>query len=954
MWAKSQQYAAAYGPGLVLGLFVGRLGSELVAMLGQRPIGLWLAVSVTTTAVLLCILTLRSRPLRHTWPLLLLLVYVFYPYPSWLAAATGATAVLLLFLWQSPKPTGMNSRWGETAVYLLLFATSLTLYLVTLAPDLLPADSGEFQLVAATLGVAHPPGFPLYTILGYLMTRLPLGETAAYRLNLFSALTSAATLLLLLASVRQLTRSYWGGITAVMALASATTFWAQATTSNIRSLTAFFAALALYWLLRFRAATQSGDTPAADRALVWFALALGLGLGHHFSLAFMGLIFVIFIIATDSHLLRTPRRWPRPILVGLAGLLLPMLYLPLRANSGAPGATPDLATLEGFLNHVLGLGFRGDFLYYREPAIFLERLRMMGDALTFQFSPWLLAGAAFGLVLLFWRDRSLAWLLGGAFGLHLLITATYRAPQTVEYMMPAYPLLALCLGYAVAWLMGDGPKAFRALPAAPQLAALLAVGLVGTAVWQTITHYPSYRALSQIAHHRDYAQNLLAHAPADSAILADWHWATPLWYLQIVEGQRPDLTTQFVYPRSADYGADWAAQIAAGLADGRAVIATHFAADAYAALPPPEPLGDAFLFNPQPRHDLPPDYKPLDIILGDSLQLLGYQLAQADTAIGQEAILTLAWQPRADLPSPLSLFAHLVGFDGRIYAQQDVTAQPAPEGISLTQFRLTPRPGAQPGDYALLVGAYGAEPLLAEDGAARSPIATLPVTAMPAPPYTAQPSAWTTTESTPRRLSGHDWDHSLPERPRLYLHWQTADGYVDEVLDSTVGHEWPLVYGAWGVARQLPPLEPDGEQVYLPLGQGIVWIGSGLTGEPLEPGQSLWLRPRYAASAPVLSDLVASVRLIGYEADGYHWDWWDLSDSIPALGAIPTLKWIAGSQVTDRHGLQVSPEATSGQAIGATLRFYDAFTGRALPILDERITDELQLPWVPLGETAVP
>ena len=946
MWLDKRDRVAGYGPSLLLGLFIGRLLNEIAALAWHKPLSPWLVGGVTLLTILTSLFTLRRCSLRYTWPLLLLAGYLFYPYPAWPAAATLTTAVLLLLLWQTqPIRAG---RWGETAVSLLLLTASLGLYLATLAPGLLPADNGEFQLVAATLGVAHPPGVPLYTLLGHLFTRLPFGETAAYRLNLFAALTSAATLLLLFASARQVTKGYVGGITAVIALGSATTFWAQATTANIRSLTALFAALALYWLLRFRAASQSGDTPTADRALGWFALALGLGLSHHFSLAFIGLVFLIFAVAVDPTFLRTPRRWGRPALLGLAGLLLPLLYLPLRANSGAPGATPDLATLPGFLNHALGLGFRGDFLYYREPAILLERLRVMGDVLLFQFSPWLLAGAAFGLLLLFWRDRPLAGLLGGAFGFHLLITATYRAPQTVEYMLPAYPLLALCLGYAAAWLTGDRTRGagWRAL------AQVAAVGLLATAVWQTLAHFPSYAALSQTEYARDYAQNLLEHAPPDSAILADWHWATPLWYLQSVEGRRPDLSIEFVYPRSADYGADWAGQIGAALADGRAVIATHYAADAYAALPPAEPLGDAFLFNPEPRRALPPDYAPLDFTLGDGLRLLGYHLPQTAVAIGQEAILTLAWQPSADLPAPLTLFVHLVGADGRIYAQQDVAVQPAPQGIRLTQFRLTPRPGAQPGDYALLVGAYSAEPLLADDGATRSPITTLPVAAMGHSPYTERPSNWQTLDQT-RRLIGHDWDPSLPNRPRLYLHWQTADGYVSEVVDDAAGREWPLVYGAWGLARTLPPIRPDGAQIYLPLGQGIVWTGPGLAADLLEPGQTLWLRPRYAASAPVLSDLVASVRLIGYEDDGFHWAWWDLSDSIPALGAIPSLKWIGGSQVTDRHAVTVSEEAASGQAIGATLRLYDAFTGRPLPILDERLTDELQLPWVVLGETAV-
>jgi hypothetical protein len=95
------------------------------------------------------------------------------------------------------------------------------------------------------------------------------------------------------------------------------------------------------------------------------------------------------------------------------------------------------------------------------------------------------------------------------------------------------------------------------------------------------------------------------------------------------------------------------------------------------------------------------------------------------------------------------------------------------------------------------------------------------------------------------------------------------------------------------------------------------------------------------------NDLVVSVRLIGLEPDGFHWAWWDLNDSIPALGAIPTLKWIAGSAVRSPHRVTVDTAALPGQTITGALTMYDAFTGRPLPILDERIT--AQYAWVPLG-----
>jgi hypothetical protein len=267
-------------------------------------------------------------------------------------------------------------------------------------------------------------------------------------------------------------------------------------------------------------------------------------------------------------------------------------------------------------------------------------------------------------------------------------------------------------------------------------------------------------------------------------------------------------------------------------------------------------------------------------------------------------------------------------------------------GITLTQFRLTPRLGAAPDDYAIMLGT-------ADDGDNRLVITKLTVTAMSRPPYTQNHVYRLVPDG--RRLVGYDWDNTLNGRPRLYLHWQTEQGYQTEVRDdiSLDGFTLATYFGPWGVTRNNQQLTVNNQQFYVPLGQGIIWTGQLLDQSPVSSLQSLTLRQTFHSSRPVLHDLVISVRLIGYEADGFHWAWWDLDDWVPALGAIPTLKWIGGTAVHAPHTLQVDPAAHPGQTIGATLRLYDAFTNRPLPILDERITNELQLPWIPLGQTTV-
>lgn len=966
-----RHFLSTNGLTLALSLFTSRLLSEALA--------LYTALSVTWLLVLgivvLCFLFWQraTRPFspNKLWPFWLLLLYIIYPYPDWRVALAVTAVILIIFALQYRSHWGwLEGIWMKTAVFATIALIFLALYIRTLAPDLLPADNGEYQLIAATLGVAHPPGFPLYTLLGNLFTRLPFGPTPAYRVNLLSVFTSTATLLLVLATVYRLTKSWLGAGTAVLALATATTFWAQATTANIRSLTALFAALAIFALIGFRAATQSQNQKQADRWLILFALALGLGLAHHLSLAFMALVFLLFLVLVDPTFIKTPRRWLKPILAGLLGFL-PLLYLPLRAHADVPGATPDLATLPGFLNHALGLGFSGDFFYYLAPEQLWQRLLVMGNVMSFQFAgrflslsmDWLLIGMIFGLLLMLWHDRLLALLLGGSFAIHLFITATYRAPQTVEYMLPAYIPAVICLGYGIGFLVSFSFRRRWQTAVAYTLAAILAV----TAVRQTSAHTPSYDYLSDFTM-RDAMQPLLTNAPADSIILADWHFATPLWYLQEVEGQRSDVTVEFVYPRTADYGADWATRIQEELGNGRSVISTHYEENAYATLPPSEPYGDAFLFRQEPRTALPDTFAPLDFTLGDTIQILGYELGKTAVASGEETTLTLAWQPilrqtqdttqssisnpstssGQSLQSPIALFTHLISADGRLYAQQDLPAIPQAAGITLTQFRLTPRLGAQPDDYAIMIGAYDSQPLLNGDGDARTAITSLAVTAMSQPPFTQNPGKRPLADKS-RTLIGYDWDSTLISSNRLYLHWQTPTGYQTELRDNTFPKDIALPPHIGPFGLPLSNWDFTGEWVnnqYVPLGQGIIWMGDLLS----SIDSPILLPQHFAAAYPVTQDLVISTRLIGYEADGYHWAWTEQDDAVPAMGAIPTLKWIAGSQVRSPHFLTVNDAAEPGQTIGATLRLYDAFTNRPVPILDERITAET--PWIPLGESA--
>jgi hypothetical protein len=94
----------------------------------------------------------------------------------------------------------------------------------------------------------------------------------------------------------------------------------------------------------------------------------------------------------------------------------------------------------------------------------------------------------------------------------------------------------------------------------------------------------------------------------------------------------------------------------------------------------------------------------------------------------------------------------------------------------------------------------------------------------------------------------------------------------------------------------------------------------------VNPGDEVKVNLNFTAARPLLRDTVVSVQMTGN-------GWRVTDDFVPALGAIPTLKWIAGSRVLDPHTLKVPANATPGPAQLSVIS-YDNFTQESLALLD--------------------
>src|ERR687896_988073 len=76
---------------------------------------------------------------------------------------------------------------------LATFVLVLLVYVLTLAPTTAFWDTSEYIAAAKVLGIPHPPGNPLFVILAHVFGLLPLAASYAVRINLFAAVTSAAS-----------------------------------------------------------------------------------------------------------------------------------------------------------------------------------------------------------------------------------------------------------------------------------------------------------------------------------------------------------------------------------------------------------------------------------------------------------------------------------------------------------------------------------------------------------------------------------------------------------------------------------------------------------------------------------------------------------------------------------------------------------------------------------------
>ena len=189
---------------------------------------------------------------------------------------------------------------------------ALLIYLLTTAPVVSFWDNGEFIAVGHILGVGHPPGSPIYTLITRLFSLLPFPNVAR-AVNFESILAAALAIAFFYFALARMARRWEGkvasfsdgiptyvmGITACLFAAFSYSFWENALEAEVYATNIFIMAVTLWLVMRW---SELGDVPRDRRKLYLVIYLLALGVGVHMGCLLWAPAFLVFIILFERSL----------------------------------------------------------------------------------------------------------------------------------------------------------------------------------------------------------------------------------------------------------------------------------------------------------------------------------------------------------------------------------------------------------------------------------------------------------------------------------------------------------------------------------------------------------------------------------------------------------------------------------------------------------------------------
>ena len=435
-------------------------------------------------------------------------------------------------------------------------------YLFTIAPSVIQIDSGELSAVISTLGIAHPTGYPLFTITGYLFLLIPLPFTEIFRANLLASIWCSAGIVFFVKSIKiifdnqptakkefskkkkskknkaqtitiaalpELTKIIVSVLSGML-LAFSTTYWFQSTSIEVYSLHILLINIVIYFLLK---AYFFNDANLKNKYWLMLAVALAFSFSNHMTtlLILPGIAFLFF---TKEKFLKQTF-----VLLGkMLGVFFPILiiiysYLPIRASFNPLLNWSNPVNLENFMRHFSGKQYQVWLFSSTEAA--KKQLEYFFSNYSNEFTIigilLIIAGTFFAII----KFKKISYFIFITFASTVLYSINYDIVDIDSYFLLAYIVSAMAAAFAILQaILYLKEKKFNEAISSTVLFALIA-----------IVYALNFGKVNQNGNYiyEDYTKSLLNSVEKKSIILSyQWdYFLSASYYYQFTEDYRRDV-----------------------------------------------------------------------------------------------------------------------------------------------------------------------------------------------------------------------------------------------------------------------------------------------------------------------------------------------------------------------------------------------------------------------------
>ncbi len=352
------------------------------------------------------------------------------------------------------------------------------IYLFTMAPTVVQIDSGELAAVQATLGIAHPTGYPLFTLAGYIFLHLPLPFTKIHSANMLAAIWCALSIMIFIKILHNmfLQISFFekkkinktkkkekpeasaenkinnrliiilSSIIAGLALAFSKTFWMQSTSVEVYSLQIFLFTLIIYFSLKAFYNQTTGT-----KKWLYVASILALGFSNHMTtlLILPGLAYLFF--TKEKFNSKSLKKIGLMLLVFFPVIILFYLYLPIRASMNPAINWGNPVNFENFWRHFTGKQYQ--VWLFSSFSSAEKQLSYFISNFPAEFTVVGLILTIAGIFSTFKNHRRLFYFWTINFVFTVIYSINYEITDIDSYFLLAYISIAVFIAYGIYYLM---------------------------------------------------------------------------------------------------------------------------------------------------------------------------------------------------------------------------------------------------------------------------------------------------------------------------------------------------------------------------------------------------------------------------------------------------------------------------------------------------------------------